>query len=85
MPQVARPCASIVEARPDVLGLPDAAPFHRVLVSAMADELPQELVDQLHTGGVMVIPVAGTMLRVSRSMRDAGVTRHGSYRFVPLR
>jgi protein-L-isoaspartate(D-aspartate) O-methyltransferase len=68
-----------------VLGLPSAAPFHRILVSAMANELPEELVAQLHTGGVMVIPVAGTMLRVARSMRDTQVTRHGSYRFVPLR
>ena len=83
--QVKRPWASIVEARPGMLGLPDAAPFHRILVSAMAGELPRELVDQLHTGGVMVIPVASTMLRVSRSMRDVGVTRHGSYRFVRLR
>jgi protein-L-isoaspartate(D-aspartate) O-methyltransferase len=79
------PWASIHEAVPGVLGLPDAAPYHRILVSAMARELPQELVAQLHTGGVMVVPVAGTMLRVSASMRDVGVTRHGSYRFVPLR
>jgi protein-L-isoaspartate(D-aspartate) O-methyltransferase len=79
------PWASIHEAKPGVLGLPDAAPFHRILVSAMARELPDELVAQLHTGGVMVVPVAGTMLRVSRSMRGVGVTRHGSYRFVPLR
>ncbi len=48
-------------------------------------ELPEELVAQLHTGGVMVIPVAGTMLRVAASMRGTQVTRHGSYRFVPLR
>ena len=33
----------------------------------------------------MVIPVAGTMVRVACSMRDVQVTRHGSYRFVPLR
>jgi protein-L-isoaspartate(D-aspartate) O-methyltransferase len=79
------PWASIHEARPGVLGLPDAAPYHRILVSAMAHGLPDELVAQLHTGGVMVIPVDGTMLRVSRSMRGVGVTRHGSYRFVPLR
>ena len=79
------PWASIHEARPGILGLPDAAPYHRILVSAMARELPDELVEQLHTGGVMVIPVAGTMLRVGRSMRGVQVTRHGSYRFVPLR
>jgi protein-L-isoaspartate(D-aspartate) O-methyltransferase len=79
------PWASIHEVVPGVLGLPDAAPYHRILVSAMARELPDELVAQLHTGGVMVIPVDGTMLRVSCSMRGVGVTRHGSYRFVPLR
>jgi protein-L-isoaspartate(D-aspartate) O-methyltransferase len=79
------PWASIHEARPGTLGLPDAAPFHRILVSAMAKTLPDELVGQLHTGGVMVIPVAGTMLRVAASMRGVQVTRHGYYRFVPLR
>jgi protein-L-isoaspartate(D-aspartate) O-methyltransferase len=83
--RVGVPWASIHEARPGVLGLPDAAPFHRILVSAMARRLPDELVAQLHSGGVMVIPVDGTMLRVSCSMRGVGVTRHGSYRFVPLR
>jgi protein-L-isoaspartate(D-aspartate) O-methyltransferase len=79
------PWASIFEAAPGVLGLPDAAPFHRILVSAMARSLPDELVSQLHTGGVMVAPVDGTMLRVSCSMRGVGITRHGAYRFVPLR
>src|SRR3954453_9472533 len=77
--------ASIHEARPGTLGLPDAAPYHRILVSAMAKRLPDELVAQLHSGGVMVIPVAGTLLRVASSMRGVQVTRHGSYRFVPLR
>lgn len=79
------PWASIHEATPGVLGLPGAAPFHRILVSAMARRLPDELVAQLHTGGVMVVPVDGTMLRVSCSMRAVSVTRHGAYRFVPLR
>ncbi|HEY3530499.1 MAG TPA: methyltransferase domain-containing protein [Nocardioides sp.] len=79
------PWASIHEATPGVLGLPGAAPYHRILVSAMARSMPDELVEQLHTGGVMVVPVDGTMLRVSCSMRGVGITRHGSYRFVPLR
>ena len=79
------PWASIHEATPGVLGLPGAAPYHRILVSAMARSVPDELVEQLHSGGVMVVPVNGTMLRVSCSMRGVGVTRHGSYRFVPLR
>jgi protein-L-isoaspartate(D-aspartate) O-methyltransferase len=79
------PWASIHEATPGVLGLPGAAPYHRILVSAMARELPDELVAQLHTGGVLVIPVDGTLLRVASSMRGTSVTRHGAYRFVPLR
>jgi protein-L-isoaspartate(D-aspartate) O-methyltransferase len=79
------PWASIHEAVPGVLGLPGAAPYHRILVSAMARELPSDLVAQLHTGGVLVIPVDGTMLRVASSMRGLGITRHGPYRFVPLR
>jgi len=32
-----------------------------------------------------VIPVYGTMLAVVRNGDDVEVTRHGGYRFVPLR
>lgn len=83
----------IIEATAGVLGLPEAGPFDRILVSAGAESLPYELVEQLSIGGVMVIPVGGDMLRVVRTESadggadaDAGVTvtRHGSYRFVPL-
>ena len=74
--------ATIREAAPGVLGDPGGAPYDRILVSAEPDVLPQELVDQLADDGVMVIPVAGTMLRVTNP--DAVVTRHGRYRFVPL-
>lgn len=75
--------ASVRLATPGVLGDPDGAPYDRVLVSAMADELPEALVAQLADDGVLVVPVAGTMLRVSNP--GAVVTEHGRYRFVPLR
>jgi protein-L-isoaspartate(D-aspartate) O-methyltransferase len=78
-----RPWASVRLATPGVLGDPGGAPYDRILVSAEPAELPQELVDQLADDGVMVIPVAGTMLRVANP--GAVVTRHGRYRFVPLR
>lgn len=78
-----RPWASIRLAAPDVLGDPDGAPYDRVLVSAMPDDLPATLVEQLADDGVLVIPVAGTMLRVTNP--GAVVTEHGHYRFVPLR
>ncbi len=80
---VDRPWASIRQADPGVLGDPAGAPYDRILVSAMPDALPRELVDQLDDHGVLVIPVAGTMLRVTNL--GATVTRHGRYRFVPLR
>ena len=80
-----QPWASVREAEPGVLGLPAGAPYDRVLVSAEARELPASLVDQLAVGGVLVVPVRGTMLRVVKAPGGTTVTRHGSYRFVPLR
>lgn len=77
----------ITEAAPGTLGLPDEAPFDRILVSAGAESLPIELVDQLAVGATMVIPTAGEMLKVLRDGRGADevtITRHGLYRFVPL-
>ena len=81
----AQPWATITRATPDVLGLPDSAPYDRILVSAEPQALPQELVDQLGDGGRMVIPVRGTMLLVTRDDDRVEVTEHGGYRFVPLR
>jgi protein-L-isoaspartate(D-aspartate) O-methyltransferase len=78
-----QPWARIAPADPDVLGRPEEAPWDRILVSAEPRELPAELVEQLADDGVLVIPVSGTMLRVTNP--GAVVTRHGGYRFVPLR
>lgn len=76
---------TIEAARPGVLGSPEAGPFDRILVSAEADDLPEQLADQLAPGGRMVIPVAGTLVVVDDA--DGVRTRRaeGSYRFVPLR
>ena len=78
-----RPWATIRQAASGVLGDPGGAAYDRILVSAMADELPAPLVEQLTDDGVMVVPVDGTMLRVTNP--GAVVTEHGRYRFVPLR
>jgi protein-L-isoaspartate(D-aspartate) O-methyltransferase len=80
-----QPWASLDQATPGLLGLPDHAPYDRILVSAEPDRLPGELVAQLDPhGGCLVIPVAGEMLRVVRRGGEHEVTRHGRYRFVPL-
>lgn len=39
------------------LGLPEYAPFDRIIVTAAAPRVPQALKDQLADGGCMVIPV----------------------------
>lgn len=78
---------AIHEAVPGALGLPAEAPFDRILVSAGAESLPDQLVDQLAVDATMVIPVAGEMLRVVRGGPGSDgltITRHGRYRFVPL-
>ena len=80
--------ASIRTADPDVLGIPAEAPFDRILVSASARRMPDDLVAQLTDDGIMVVPVGATMTRVRRTGPDLGdvdVTAHGSYSFVPLR
>jgi protein-L-isoaspartate(D-aspartate) O-methyltransferase len=82
------PWASIRRADPDVLGIPSEAPFDRILVSAAARSLPDELVEQLTDDGVMVVPVNATMTRVRRTgpePADVDITTHGAYSFVPLR
>ncbi len=69
-----------------VLGLPEHAPFDRILVSAEARKLPPALVDQLGGGGRMVIPVAGRLSVVDRDADGTvDVRRVGHYAFVPLR
>lgn len=40
-------------------GLPQYAPFDKVLVSATANEVPKELIKQLKVGGRMVLPIGG--------------------------
>ena len=81
------PWARVRAAVPGVLGAPDEGPFDRILVSAMATRLPLELVDQLVTHGILVVPVGGRMVRVVRddSAPDGlRLSEHGHYRFVPL-
>lgn len=82
--RAAFPWASIRQAREGVLGLPDGAPYDRVLVSAEARTLPTQLVDQVAGDGGIVVPVRGTMTLGVRRGTDLEISEHGSYRFVPL-
>lgn len=81
-----QPWARIEQAEEGVLGWPREAAYDRILVSAEAEALPNELMDQLAAPGRMVIPVAGLMMLVERNAAGtARLSSHGWYRFVPLR
>ena len=50
------------------LGLPAAAPFERIIVTAGGPEVPQPLLQQLAEGGILLIPV-GDKPRTQRLLR----------------
>ena len=83
--RAAVPWATLEPSIPGVLGLPDHAPYDRILVSAEGTDVPAELIDQLAPDGRMVLPVGGRMILVVRRGEDVEVSEHGYYRFVPLR
>jgi protein-L-isoaspartate(D-aspartate) O-methyltransferase len=70
------------------LGWPDAAPYDRILVAAAAPEVPQQLVDQLVTWGILVIPVGSQqrqeLLVVHRAPWGPEIRSLGGCVFVPL-
>lgn len=68
-----------------IFGLPAHAPYDRILVSASAKELPQELIDQLKIGGKLVIPVGDSVLEISKKSKDnIEIIEHFGFIFVPL-
>jgi protein-L-isoaspartate(D-aspartate) O-methyltransferase len=76
--------ASVRLAVPGALGVPELAPYDRILVSAEPGRIPPALLDQLGDPGRMVLPVAGVMTVVTRAGGRDEISRHGHYRFVPL-
>lgn len=69
-------------------GLPAAAPFDAILVSAAAPKLPPPLLEQLVEGGRMIVPVGfagGQELELVRKQQGQPCITHlDACRFVPL-
>lgn len=70
-------------------GVPDHAPYDRILVTAAAEHIPEALIGQLSDGGIMVLPLGPH----GAAQRIVKVTKSGSeltrqeliwVRFVPL-
>jgi protein-L-isoaspartate(D-aspartate) O-methyltransferase len=71
------------------LGLPEQAPFDRVIITAAAEDPPKLLLDQLRVGGIMVLPVGQshavqTLLKIVKTESGLDYTDLGAVRFVPL-
>jgi protein-L-isoaspartate(D-aspartate) O-methyltransferase len=70
-------------------GLPENAPFDKILVTAAPVEIPQKLLYQLRIGGWMVVPLGGRggqkMTIIKRTGKDAfEESEHGDFIFVPM-
>jgi len=70
-------------------GLPTFAPFDKVLITAAAPDIPKKLVDQMKSGGMMVIPVGTGEVQVMKryiKLPDGSLTEevYDRFSFVPM-
>ncbi len=70
-------------------GLPEHAPFDKILVTAAPDEIPEKLLRQLRVGGWMVLPLGGRMgqkMTVIKRVSEEkfSESEHGDFIFVPM-
>jgi len=70
------------------LGLPEEAPFDRILITAGTPKIPEPLIEQLADGGIIVAPVgirfAQQLLIVRKSKEGVSEQTHVPCVFVPL-
>jgi protein-L-isoaspartate(D-aspartate) O-methyltransferase len=68
-------------------GLPQFAPYKRIIVAAAASAIPPALVEQLDEGGILVIPIGIAAQELQQVYKSGGrleVNNLGGCRFVPL-
>jgi protein-L-isoaspartate(D-aspartate) O-methyltransferase len=70
-------------------GLPDQAPFDRIIVTAAAEDPPGPLMEQLKMGGIMVVPVGQSdavqrLVVVHKTPDGVEYEELREVRFVPL-
>ena len=98
VPQLAQRARQVLDAQyPDARlstrtgdgyrGWPEAAPFDAIIVTAAPDHIPQPLVDQLASGGRLVIPVGGISQDLLVLTKEGETIRKevvAPVRFVPM-
>ena len=70
-------------------GLPNFAPFDKIIVTCGAPKIPEELLTQLKVGGRMVVPIGDGKnqkmhLIQKKSSQDYDISTHGNFLFVPM-
>lgn len=70
-------------------GQPTKAPFDKILITAGAPDVPEDLLKQLKVGGRMVVPVGGSSGQVMVAIDKIGEdeykkSEHGYFSFVPM-
>lgn len=69
-------------------GLPEFAPYDKILVTAGATEVPKALLEQLKIDGMLVIPVGRRLQKMKRFIRKSETDYieedWGDFRFVPF-
>lgn len=69
-------------------GLPDEAPFDKIIVTCGATEVPTSLLSQLKVGGIIVIPVGDGVQEMKRitkvSADEYQQESFGEFKFVPM-
>jgi protein-L-isoaspartate(D-aspartate) O-methyltransferase len=67
------------------VGWPEEAPYDRILVSAAARSLPQELPAQLANGGRLIVPIQSCIIQIDKDKSGQLDQReYPGFAFVPL-
>jgi len=71
------------------LGWPPQAPFDRIIVTAASEEAPESLIEQLKTGGRMIVPLGKTretqsLVQIDKHEKGIEQAELLPVRFVPL-
>ena len=69
-------------------GLMEKEPFDRIILTAACSKIPDVLIDQLKTGGILVAPVgpiyAQNLVRLKKTSKRISEKILGQYQFVPM-
>jgi protein-L-isoaspartate(D-aspartate) O-methyltransferase len=70
-------------------GLPTFAPFDKIIITCGAPEIPEELVNQMKVGGIMIIPIGeGVEQQMKKIVKisegEITIEDFGVFKFVPM-